>query len=63
MVPMVRGASFSTALKRFFEKNRPDQVAELSGSSAKIQLTKKISSRIDITIDFKDFGIGIENKP
>ena len=52
-------------LKRLSEKKRSDRVAELSDKQTQVKredLTNQ-RRRIDIIIDFKDFGVGIENKP
>ena len=47
----------------------PDRVAELSGKQRQVKredpthYNENQSRRIDITVDFEGFGIGIENKP
>ena len=56
-------------LKCLFEKNRPDRVAELSGKQRQVEreaptlYNENQRRRIDITVGFEGFGIGIENKP
>ena len=56
-------------LKHLFEKNRPVRVAELSGKQRQVKRedptlnNENQRRRIDITVDFEGFGIGIENKP
>ena len=64
-----QGKFLDAFLKHLFEKKRPDRVAELSGKQPQVKredpthYNENQRRRIDITIDFKDFGIGIENKP
>lgn len=56
-------------LKRLFKENQPNRVAELSGKQPQVKredpthYNENQSRRIDITVDFEGFGIGIENKP
>ncbi len=56
-------------LKRLFEKKRPARVAELSIKQREVKredltyYNENQLRRIDITVDFEGFGIGIENKP
>lgn len=56
-------------LKCLFEKNRPDRIAELSGKQRQVEreaptlYNENQRRRIDITVGFKGFEIGIENKP
>ena len=55
-------------LKRLFKENRSNRVAELSGKQPQVKREDRThynenqSRRIDITVDFEGFGIGIENK-
>lgn len=65
-----QGKFLDAFLKRLFEKKRPDRVVELSGKQRQVRREdptyyndENQHRRIDITIDFKDVGIGIENKP
>ena len=64
-----QGKFLDAFLKRLFEKKRSDRVAELSDKQPQVKreapthYNENQHRRIDITIDFKDFGIGIENKP
>ena len=56
-------------LKHLFKEKQPNRIAELSGKQPQVKredpthYNKNQSRRIDITVDFEDFGIGIENKP
>ena len=56
-------------LKRLFKENQTNRVAELSGKQPQVKredpthYNENQSRRIDITVDFEGFGIGIENKP
>ncbi len=66
-----QGTKFLDAfLKRLFKENQTNPIAELSRDQ--IQVNREVPTyyndenqrrRIDVTIDFKNFGIGIENKP
>ena len=66
-----QGSKFLDAfLKRLFKENQPNLIAELSGKQPQVKREdatyyneENQRRRIDITIDFEDFGIGIENKP
>ncbi len=65
-----QGKFLDAFLKRLFEKKRPGRIAELSGKQPQVKREdptyyndENQRRRIDITIDFKDVGIGIENKP
>ena len=62
-----QGKFLDAFLRCLFE---PDRVAELSGKQRQVRREdptyyndENQHRRIDITIDFKDVGIGIENKP
>ena len=61
-----QGKFLDAFLKRLFE---PDRVAELSGKQPQVKredpthYNENQYRRIDITVDFEGFGIGIENKP
>ena len=63
-----QGKFLDAFLKRLFGKKRPDRVVELSGKQPQVKredptlYNENQRRRIDITIDFKNFGIGIENK-
>ncbi len=52
-------------LKCLFEKKRSERVAELSGKQRQVKREDPTDQRrrIDITVGFKGFEIGIENKP
>ena len=65
-----QGSKFLDAfLKRLFKENQPNRIAELSGKQPQVKredpthYNENQSRRIDITVDFEGFGIGIENKP
>lgn len=60
-----QGKFLDAFLKRLFEKKRPDRVAELSGKRPQVKREDPThhNRRIDITVDFERFEIGIENKP
>ena len=51
--------------KRLFKKKRPDRVAELSDKRPQVKREDPThhNRRIDITVGFEGFEIGIENKP
>ena len=56
-------------LKYLFNEKQHNRIAELSGKQLQVKredpthYNENRSRRIDITVDFEDFGIGIENKP
>ncbi len=66
-----QGSKFLDAfLKHLFKENQTNPVAELSCDQIQVKREdptyyndENQRRRIDITIDFEDFGIGIENKP
>lgn len=64
-----QGKFLDAFLKRLFEEKQSNRVAALSGKQPQVKredptyYNENQHRRIDITIHFEDFGIGIENKP
>ncbi|MYD62326.1 MAG: hypothetical protein F4W91_14910 [Gemmatimonadetes bacterium] len=65
-----QGKFLDAFLKRLFKENQTNPIAELSCDQIQVEREdptyyndENQRRRIDITIDFKDVGIGIENKP
>ena len=65
-----QGKFLDAFLKRLFGEKQSNRVAALSGKQPQVEREdptyyndENQRRRIDITIDFEDFGIGIENKP